>query len=354
MDYQFFEVINGLAGKLPELDLLVRGMAVYGLLISLLVLLVLLWWPNIDLKTRRLQLFSTGLAMMLCSLLYFLEWLLISKHILPNELRARPANVQWVTLLVVPDSRMAFPSWPTLAIMALSMAIAPYYRFVSALLAVIALLTGIALVIAGVNYPFDVMTGMIVGTAIGATSAYVVLRLFPSRQILKQKFIVLLLWMVTVCWLIVMAFTIKPANYQEPMSQSNVQAEKLLLVVPPDKLKSQIIEMTGCKNITIQSASNGYMINALLVLIIPEAEVNRRRVHEVTREAVNALFANWPQLDLATVDVSMPTVVAKGESVGTLCRATISRTQWPSAGFIETQLLPGEILYSPRYQNLPK
>ena len=130
----------------------------------------------------------------------------------------------------------------------------------------------------------------------------------------------ILLWLGFVCWFVVMAVTIKPANYLEPQPQKRIKAEKLLMVAPPEKLTSQLAEFTGCEKITIQAATNGYLTNAILVMMISDKDLNQRRVYEVIRMGINTIYAQWPALDLVTIDVSMPVAHAHREILGTLCR----------------------------------
>ena len=352
IDYWIFDAMNGLAGRLPWLDACCRLLAVFGLLFALLLVLAVFWWPAWT-RAKRLRLLATVfIALCCCALLYLVEWWVVT-NVLQFDLRARPSNIRWVTLLITESSRMAFPAWTVLTTAALAFALRPLAPRIAVMLSVLALFQGAALLVAGVNYPFDVLSGLILGASIGYSSGLCCLRPERATSPYRRWLPFWLLWTCCVIWFVIMYLTIRPYHATEDRIARNMFAADTFNVIPPDTLLPRLREVTQCSKITIECASNGSLTVAMILVILPEEEVSRARVHAVARETVNAAFTDWPELGLLTVDVSTELLQEQRRMVGTLSRATLARKQWPARGFHAGETLPGAVLYSPRYQALP-
>jgi len=159
MDQTLFQLINGLAGRVPLLDgtmrLLVND---YFVPTTLFLLLVYLWFGGrtmADRESNQRAVIQVIVAYLLanvivkaCNLLYF---------------RPRPFSTQEVTLLFYRPSDSSLPSNPAAVGFAFTAAVWQQNRNLGAVMGLLASLFALARVYCGVHFPLDVMSGALVG-----------------------------------------------------------------------------------------------------------------------------------------------------------------------------------------------
>jgi undecaprenyl-diphosphatase len=174
LDWDIFRVINGFAGAVPPLDVLMRLLVnEYFVPTTISLVLLALWFGGASPEQRRqnqrallytiLGLLVANLFVKGCNLLYF---------------RPRPFAAHEVNLLFYQPTDSSFPSNPATVGFAFATGIWLFGGRIekwrpAALLYVLAALFALARVYCGVHYPSDV----IVGAAIGFSAAYLVKRI---------------------------------------------------------------------------------------------------------------------------------------------------------------------------------
>ncbi|MHB9133085.1 MAG: phosphatase PAP2 family protein [Armatimonadota bacterium] len=334
IDFWLLDLINGLAGRWGWLDNAGRLLAVFGLLAVLLVVLALLWWPRWSGEQRRQYVLSTVLATAGCAALMVVEWL-VTTHLLHHEIRTRPSYSRWVTVLITAQTPLSFPAWPVVLTFALVPATRRLAKLPALIIATFAGLLGFALVFVGVNYPFDVITAIILGLAVGCTtSACVGIGGHPWRN-------TLLLWLVLCVWGAAIGINVKVTSEEVDRGVSHVSRPEVQVTPPPGMLAQLGVKMTPA-TVKVAAASNGYLLVAEVRVILPDANIKPAQVVNLAREAVNTSFSAWDNLKLITVVVSASFPRNK---VGTLYTATVERREWPAGGFAAGQPLPGKKFY---------
>jgi len=168
MDQALFQLVNGLAGRVPLLDgamrLLVND---YFMPTTLFLLLIYFWFEgrtradrelNQRVVIRVIAAFLVANAIVkACNLLYF---------------RRRPFSTQEVHLLFYRPSDSSWPSNPAAVGFAFAAVIWQRNRNLGAVMGLLASLFAIARVYCGVHYPLDVVSGAL----IGVLAAYVTAR----------------------------------------------------------------------------------------------------------------------------------------------------------------------------------
>lgn len=168
MDQALFQLINGLAGRLPLLDgamrLLVND---YFVPTTLFLLLIYLWFEGettADRESNQRAVVRVIVAYLLanvivkgCNLVYF---------------RPRPFSTQEVHLLFYHPSDSSLPSNPAAVGFAFAAVVWQRNRNLGAVIGLLASLFALARVYCGVHYPLDVVSGALVGVL----AAYVTTR----------------------------------------------------------------------------------------------------------------------------------------------------------------------------------
>jgi len=159
MDQALFQLVNGLAGRVPLLDggmrLLVND---YFVPTTLFLLLIYLWFEGRTMADRELNqraviraiaaFLVANAIVKACNLLYF---------------RPRPFSTQEVHLLFYRPSDSSWPSNPAAVGFTFAAVIWQRNRNLGALMGLLASLFAIARVYCGVHYPLDVVSGALVG-----------------------------------------------------------------------------------------------------------------------------------------------------------------------------------------------
>jgi undecaprenyl-diphosphatase len=168
IDWTLFKACNGLAGRSPVLDAVIRMlMNDYALTTALVLFLFALWFSGQTLAARarnQRALFSAIASMFLGNLLIKAMNLVLY--------RPRPFAYRTVTLLFYRPSDSSFPSNAAAVGFSIATSVWLFNRKVGLVLYVVASLLGLARICGGVHYPSDIVGGAL----IGMISAYLVAR----------------------------------------------------------------------------------------------------------------------------------------------------------------------------------
>lgn len=159
MDTLLFSALNGLVGRHPALDALVRLLVNdYVIPTFLSLILIGLWFSGREPYGRRRRQFAVVhavFAVLLANILVKLSNLVV--------FRARPFTDLDVNLLFYRPTDSTMPSNPAAVAFAFAAAVYLHDRQWGLSMALIAGLFGLARVIAGVHYPLDIVGGAVVG-----------------------------------------------------------------------------------------------------------------------------------------------------------------------------------------------
>lgn len=340
-DFAIFDMINGLAGRFAPLDLLGRLLAVYGLLAALMLAAAPAWLLP-EPATRRQYLRALLMTLLLCALLAAFQHL-VTEHVLHHEIRSRPANARWTTLLISPTTAFSFPAWPALLAFALAVPTYRVWRGMGRMMLALGTGIAIALVFVGANYPLDALTGAFVGLVAGHVAW---LRSLPPAQ-RSLRHLAPVSGALAV-WLGVLAFTLQPANLADiaivPTRQFTTHLplhdpatlHALAEIAPADRVEGDIAAMR-------QHAQAGWL---RVTLAAPRTY---GEVEQLTRRLANATFSHLPTLDILTISIYARFQRDGGEKVGTVFTVTLARASWPRGGYPPAQPLPGYKYVHPRY-----
>jgi len=173
MDYYFFNLINGFAGKYFWLDTLAIFFAKYfGYILIFLLFLFLVK----NFKKYWLMIIQTFLAAILARFV-IVE---IIRYFLP---RPRPFLEFPVNLLLAPSSQASFPSGHAAFYFAIAVVLFFYNKKTGILFFLASFLISISRVFVGIHWPSDIL----VGATIGIFSGWLIYRLFawPHSHILN-------------------------------------------------------------------------------------------------------------------------------------------------------------------------
>lgn len=167
MDYALFQCINGLAGRWPAVDELMRFFATdYIVPTSLICIVVFLWFSG----RRELQ---------EQSLLAIVSLVLANAFVSASNalwFRPRPFADHDVNLLFYHPSDSSFPANSMATTWALAWALWTYDRTIGGIALALAFMMGLSRVFVGIHYPLDIVAGAIVGIV---ATRIVVRRLAP-------------------------------------------------------------------------------------------------------------------------------------------------------------------------------
>ena len=342
VDYWLFDLINGAAGHYRWLDAAGQLLAVYGALAVILLALGGLWSPRLTPDVRRRLFFSLVLAGLCCALFVLLEQL-----IFPHDLRSRPANARWVTLLITPSSHLDFPAWPVAIAFALAFPLLQAHRRFGVAALGVAGLTGIALVFVGANFPYDVLTGLLIGMAVGYSAALLYHRGVPDFR--RRVRWAALCWVVLLVWAGVALATVRPVSLESNPNETPSQQNVGVSVTPPAPVLTALQPVASPGALTVRAATNGHLLAAVAQVTLPDAHIALPAVEDRARAMVNAAFSTWPGLGLPTVEISAQFPQGTHTRVGALYTATVARGQWPAGGFLSRQPLPGKKFYHAQF-----
>jgi undecaprenyl-diphosphatase len=168
IDWTLFELCNGLAGRSPTLDAVIRVlMNDYALTTALVLLLFGLWFTG---KSRTIR--EQNQRAVLSAIASMLLGNLFVKALNLVFYRPRPFADHTVTLLFYRPSDSSFPSNPTSIGFCVATSVWWFNRKMGLVLYVLASLLGLARLCGGVHYPSDILGGAL----IGMFSAYLVVK----------------------------------------------------------------------------------------------------------------------------------------------------------------------------------
>ncbi|MDQ7031030.1 MAG: phosphatase PAP2 family protein [Ardenticatenia bacterium] len=154
MDYALFRLINGLAGRSPPADELMRLLATdYMVPTTAMSLLVWLWFSGERGRQHHV----------LMALVAFVAANMVVKAMNLVYFRPRPFTNDDVTLLFYHPSDSSFPANSAAALWSLAWAIWRLDPKLGRWLVVLALLMGISRIYVGVHYPLDIVGGALIG-----------------------------------------------------------------------------------------------------------------------------------------------------------------------------------------------
>lgn len=168
IDWTLFELCNGLAGRSPTLDAVIRVlMNDYALTTALVLLLFALWFTG---KSRTVR--EQNQRAVLSAIASMLLGNLFVKALNLVFYRPRPFAEHTVKLLFYRPSDSSFPSNPTSIGFCIATSVWWFNRKMGLVLYVLASLLGLARLCGGVHYPSDILGGAL----IGMFSAYLVVK----------------------------------------------------------------------------------------------------------------------------------------------------------------------------------
>lgn len=157
VDYALFKFFNNVSASYAGLILAVVFCAVY--LLYLEVALAFGLWLFVKEKLVRQGIIIGGVSALVSRVI-------VTELIRLMYARPRPFTVHVVHQLIEKDTEPSFPSGHASFMFALGFGIYFYNRPLGILFLVLALLTGVARVMAGVHYPFDIFGGAVVGLVV--------------------------------------------------------------------------------------------------------------------------------------------------------------------------------------------
>jgi undecaprenyl-diphosphatase len=163
VDLWLFQWLNGLAGRWPLFDLMVQLLVNdYTVTTSLALLLFGLWFtgqpPAARSRNQRAVVVAT-LAILLANA--------IVKGFNLVYFRPRPFVTHPVVLLFYQPTDSSWPSNPAATVFAMASVIWLHNRKIGAISLMLSGLMVVARVIAGVHYPLDVVSGILIGVGAG-------------------------------------------------------------------------------------------------------------------------------------------------------------------------------------------
>jgi undecaprenyl-diphosphatase len=168
IDWKLFQLANGLAGRSPILDAVIRLlMNDYALTTALVLVPFALWFSGhtpAERERHQRAVLTTVAALVMANL--------IVKALNLVYWRWRPFTFHEVTLLFYHPSDSSFPSNAATVGFCIATSIWLFDRKMGLILYVIAALFGVSRIIGGVHYPTDILGGIL----IGSLSAYFVAR----------------------------------------------------------------------------------------------------------------------------------------------------------------------------------
>ena len=181
VDWSLFRILNGLAGRSPALDTLIRLlMNDYLITTALVLFLFTLWFGGRSQEEReRNQLAAPSAVMAMFAGNLFIKLLNLLFY------RSRPFATHAIHLLFYRPSDSSFPSNATSVGFSMATAVWFFNRKAGLAMYVLASLLGFSRIVGGVHYPIDVLAGALVGIAAG----YVVVKKLPVLQRLWRAII---------------------------------------------------------------------------------------------------------------------------------------------------------------------
>jgi undecaprenyl-diphosphatase len=182
IDTNVFYFINGLAGKVPVVDELFKGIANdYFLMITFCLILVYLWFGTRDIRERQLNQLAVLTAIVGIGII---NGLIVISNLF--YFRIRPFNElpnDAINLLYYRPTDSSFPSNFAAVLFSIAVVIFLKNKKYGTLLLIIALIGGFARVYVGIHYPLDILGGAATG-AIAGCLAYLVIRLTKQLPVL--------------------------------------------------------------------------------------------------------------------------------------------------------------------------
>jgi len=351
-DARLFSLINGLTGRYAWLDFLGRYLAVFGLLAILLIVLGVLWWPRWEPDVRRRYLIKLLLITASCLLIALVE-MFFTRFIVHHELRSRPFNSRWATMLVTAETTLSFPAWPAVIAFAF---IPPTWRIAKRAawaMAILGVLLGFSLVFVGINFPVDVIIGCLLGVTLGFTCTLV---LFERQRLSLDALIALIvLWSLLIVGSGAVALRIYQGSHTH-IAKSQRLRETSVYVAPPATLLAALQQAASPGKLQLPmdrhhhlavAATNGHLLAADIQSVLPDAKSSPTDLTAMAGKLTNTAFAGWPELRLVTITIYGTFTEHAHTRTATLCTATVAREEWPAGGFAPTQHLPGRVYISP-------
>lgn len=181
-DTDVFYFINGLAGKVPVVDELFKGIANdYFLMIMFCLILVYLWFGTRDIRERQMNQLAVLTAIVGIGIV---NGLVVISNLF--YFRIRPFNelpADAINLLYYRPTDSSFPSNFAAVLFSIAVVIFLKNKKYGTLLLILALTGGFARVYVGIHYPLDILGGAAIG-AIAGCLAYFVIRLTKQLPVL--------------------------------------------------------------------------------------------------------------------------------------------------------------------------
>ena len=278
------------------------------------------------------------LAGALCLVVMGVEFLLF------RNLRGRPAVGRWTTLLVTPDGVLSFPAWPVVFVAALAVVTWARARAWGGVVWGLTVLIAVAHVFTGMNFPFDVLTGALLGAALGVTAL-----LFLDGA--RPRMSLFVLWGLLLLWGGTMALIVHPASSGADEGGGPAAVTSDVTLEPPAALLTALHAAVAPAQVQVLAAHNARLTAVSAVVVTPNAALSLPAVTALARATVSTIFTRWPRAGYVTVTVQ---AVFPGHKTGTLYTASVARDAMPAGGFPPGTPLPGPKFYHAQYLGHPR
>jgi hypothetical protein len=91
------------------------------------------------------------------------------------------------------------------------------------------------------------------------------------------------------------------------------------------------------------------LLAASLKIILPDHDVPLAMVQDQARSAASKSFANWPSLQILTVEIAANFPHGNRTRIGTLYTATVTRNDWEVSHFARGHALPGKKFFHAQF-----
>ncbi len=281
----------------------------------------------------KIDIIKSLLAPLIIITVFYLIELYLVTNILYHDIRTRPMSHYRATLLISQAGIPSFPSWPALYAAVFLPVILIYNKKYSVIASLITAIGGISLIIAGVHFMSDILTGWIIGLLAGIAGIKLFLRIPVKRYLIFPVAILVVSFFVLASEFSEMRKE-KSSSISEKYITDEVKLDYSLMKGFSEKIKAARVEG--------EYASNG-RITAVNVRVYDKIwSVNK--IKYGVKTIIDELYGKNDKFSVITVEV----YEGIEKKAVWLYTATVYRNDWVKGGAI-----PGLKGYGNKYYKLP-